>query len=193
MVCMDSAATIVSDVACVVGLLGGSEGASGVVDGCGVAPVGACSFTWAVDGGFSSVCAGSAAVVDDDDVALATSGSGSERRGWGAVAQPGRECRCLRDVGGSSEAGAKVVVVVVDDVDNVDGGCAGVDGGDVADSGGDGGLGAVLSRVGGKGVGADRCWRCWGWQCIPTNVSARSRATPFAGLWTVSACCLRRG
>ena len=50
MVCADGAATVVSDVACIMGFLGGSEGASRAVDGHGVAPVGACSFTWAVDG-----------------------------------------------------------------------------------------------------------------------------------------------
>ena len=65
-VCADGSATIVSDVARVVGLLGGSEGVSGVVDGRGVVPEGACSFVWAVDGGFSSDCAdGGATVVSD--------------------------------------------------------------------------------------------------------------------------------
>jgi hypothetical protein len=71
-------------VARVVGLLGGSEGASGAVDGRGVAPVGACSFTWAVDGGFSSVCAGGAAIVDDD-VAVVMGLLGVSAGEWGVA------------------------------------------------------------------------------------------------------------
>ena len=70
MISADSSATVVSDVARVAAPLVGSEGVSGAVDGRGVAPVVACSFTWAVDGRFSSVCTGSAAVVDDDVVVV---------------------------------------------------------------------------------------------------------------------------
>jgi hypothetical protein len=83
--------------------------------------------------------------VVDDDVAVAVSGSGCERRGWGlgwgAVGWLGSECRHFRGAGGCSEAGSEVVVAVVDNVGVVDGGCAGVVGDDVADSGGDRGLG----------------------------------------------------
>jgi hypothetical protein len=93
--------------------------------------------------------------VVDDDVAVAVSGSGCERRGWGlgwgAVGRLGSVCRRFRDAGGSSEAGEKVVVVVFDDagvvdgnVDVADGGCAGVVNGNVADSGGNDGLVGVV-------------------------------------------------
>jgi hypothetical protein len=83
-------------------------------------------------------------------VAVVTGGSGCEMRGWeacwGAMAQPGSECRRLRGAGSRFGAGEGVVVVVDDIVGVIDGGCAAVVSGDVAHRGGDGGLWAVSSR-----------------------------------------------
>ena len=49
----NNSATIISDVAHVVGPLAGSGGVSRTAGGCGVAPDGVCSFVWAANGGFS--------------------------------------------------------------------------------------------------------------------------------------------
>jgi hypothetical protein len=78
--------------------------------------------------------------VVDDDVAVAVSGSGCERRGWGlgwgGVGWSGSWCLHSRGVGGSFEAEGQVVVVVVDVVGVVDGTDGAIDNGDVAGDGG---------------------------------------------------------
>jgi hypothetical protein len=80
----DNGATIVSDVAHVVGPLAGSEGVSRAAGGRGVAPEGVCSFVWAVDGGFSTDCAdGTATVVSD---VARVEGDGDGGAGVGTVA-----------------------------------------------------------------------------------------------------------
>ena len=71
-------------------------------------------------------------VVVNDDVVVATDGSGCMKRdwglGWGAAVRSGSICHHLRGAGGSFGAGEELVVAVVD----VDGGCVGIDRGDVA-------------------------------------------------------------
>ena len=83
-VCADSGATVVSDVARVVGLRGGSEGVSGAVGCSGVAPEGVSSFVWAVDGGFSSDRADSGATVVSD-VARVVGLLGFSTGDWGVA------------------------------------------------------------------------------------------------------------
>jgi hypothetical protein len=78
----DDGATVVSDVARVVGPLTGSEGVSGAAGGRGVASEGVCSFVWAVDGGFSTDCADGAATVVSD-VARVVWLLGGSSGGWG--------------------------------------------------------------------------------------------------------------
>jgi hypothetical protein len=104
--------------------------------------------------------------VVDDDVAVAVSGSGCERRGWGlgwgAVGRLSSVCRRFRGVGSRFGAGDGLVVVVVDDVGNLDGGCAGVVSDDVADIAGVGGLVGVPSWgsvcIKASAVGLEAVW-----------------------------------
>jgi hypothetical protein len=153
----DGGATIVSDVARVVGPLVGSEGVSGAVDSCGVVPEGACSFVWAVDGGFSSVCAGGGGVINGD-VAVRVLLLGGSRGGWdasrGVVNElGGTETRCGDAVRCSGVVGVGRMVVVVADIV--------VDGCDVAvdtcDIGCDEGVGGEVSvgKTEGMDLGVD--------------------------------------
>jgi hypothetical protein len=59
-------ATVVSDVARVVGPLAGSGWVFRASGGRRVAPEGVCSFVWAADGGFSTDCADDGATVVSD-------------------------------------------------------------------------------------------------------------------------------
>jgi hypothetical protein len=156
----DDSATIISDMAHVVGLLVGSEGVSGAADGHGVAPEGVSSSVWAVYSRLSSVCAdGSATVISD--VVLVVGLLGGSSGGWdasggvvdelgGTETRSGGAIRCSRAV-----KMGRVVVVVVDVV--VDGGCAGVVSGDAADSGGVDWLLVVLLGAVGEPEGSERC------------------------------------
>lgn len=98
------------------------------------------------------------------DVTVAVAGSGRERGGCrgcrGVVGWLGSECRRSRGAVRCFEAGAELVVVVVDNsvdavdgvVDIADGGCVGVVSSDVATLGGLGGL--VTRAVGSVSVWA---------------------------------------
>jgi hypothetical protein len=116
-------ATVVSDVARVVGRPGGSEGDAGVVDSRGVVPEGVCSFVWAVDGGFSSVCANGGVTVVSD-VARVVRFLGGSSGDWdasrGVVDELGRAETCGGGAVRCSEAvvAGEVVVVAVDVVDD---------------------------------------------------------------------------
>jgi hypothetical protein len=86
--------------------------------------------------------------VGSGDVAVAGCGSRCETGGlgvdWGAVGRFGSVCRRLRGAGGSFEARAELVVVVLDVVDIVDGTDGAVASDDVAVNGDGGGLVAVV-------------------------------------------------
>jgi hypothetical protein len=114
----DNGATVVNDVAHVVGPLAGSEGVSRAAGGRGVAPEGVCSFVWAVDGGFSTDCPDGAATIVSD-VARIVWLLGGSSGGWdvsrGAVVRFGSEYRHTQGAGGRFELGAELVVAVVND------------------------------------------------------------------------------
>jgi hypothetical protein len=154
----DDGATVVSDVAHVVGPLAGSEGVSRAAGGRGVAPEGVCSFVWAVDGGFSTDCADGAATVVSD-VAHVVWLLGGSSGGWdasrGAVDKLGGSGASGGGAVKSSEVDVAGEVVVVA-VDVADDGCdAAID---ACDAGCDDTTGGEVSVEETVGLGSEMHW-----------------------------------
>ena len=155
---MDDGATVVSDVARVVGPLVGSEGVSGAADGRGVAPEGVASSVWAAYGRFSSDSADGAATVVSD-VARVVGFLGGSSGGWDAsrgvvneLRGTGMHCGGAGRCSGVDEVG-RAVVVVVDVV--VDGCVVALD---VCDVGCDEGVGGEVSVGKTEGLGSGMSW-----------------------------------
>ena len=66
MISRNDGATIVSDVACIMGPLAGLGWVFRASGGCRVVPEGVCSFVWAADGRFSTDCADDGATIVSD-------------------------------------------------------------------------------------------------------------------------------